>query len=74
VRSIGLLAGVQLDAPWFEERGVPLTEAAVAVRERGQLSRLLASGALQFSPPFVSTEDDIAGFAAATADALDSLA
>jgi len=73
VRTIGLLAGVQLDAPWFEERGVPLAAAAVAVRERGQLSRLLASGALQFSPPFVSTEEQIAGFAAATADALASL-
>ncbi|HEY1853654.1 MAG TPA: aminotransferase class III-fold pyridoxal phosphate-dependent enzyme [Solirubrobacterales bacterium] len=74
VRAIGLLAGVQLDAPWFEERGVPLAEVAVAVRERGQLSRLLASGALQFSPPFVSTEEDIAGFAEATADALASFA
>ena len=74
VRTIGLLAGVQLDAPWFEERGVPLAEAAVAVRERGQLSRLLASGALQFSPPFVSTEEQIAGFAEATADAMTSFA
>jgi putrescine---pyruvate transaminase len=74
VRAIGLLAGVQLDAPWFEERGVPLAEAAIAVRERGQLSRLLASGALQFSPPFISTEEEIAGFADATADALASFA
>jgi putrescine aminotransferase len=74
VRTVGLLAGVQLDAPWFEERGVPLAEAAVAVRERGQLSRLLASGALQFSPPFVSTEEEIAGFAEAVADALASFA
>jgi putrescine aminotransferase len=74
VRTIGLLAGVQLDGPWFEERGVPLAEAPVAVRERGQLSRLLASGALQFSPPFISTEEEIAGFADATADALTSFA
>jgi adenosylmethionine-8-amino-7-oxononanoate aminotransferase len=74
VRMIGLLAGVQLDAPWFEERGVPLADAAVALRERGQLSRLLASGALQFSPPFICTEEEIAGFAEATADALASFA
>ncbi|HEY2714986.1 MAG TPA: aminotransferase class III-fold pyridoxal phosphate-dependent enzyme [Solirubrobacterales bacterium] len=74
VRTTGLLAGVQLDAPWFEERGVPLAAAAVAVRERGQLSRLLASGALQFSPPFVTTEEEIAGFAEAVADALASFA
>jgi putrescine---pyruvate transaminase len=74
VRAIGLLAGIQLDAPWFEERGVPLAEAAVAVRERGQLSRLLASGALQFSPPFVCGEEEIGRFAAATADALASFA
>lgn len=74
VRTIGLLAGVQLDAPWFEERGVPLAEAAVAVRERGQLSRLLASGALQFSPPFICSEEEIGRFADATADALASFA
>jgi adenosylmethionine-8-amino-7-oxononanoate aminotransferase len=74
VRTIGLLAGVQLDAPWFEERGVPLADAAVAVREGGQLTRLLASGALQFSPPFIATEEQIAGFAEATAEALASLA
>jgi putrescine---pyruvate transaminase len=74
VRAIGLLAGVQLDAPWFEERGVPLAEAAVAVRERGQLSRLLASGALQFSPPFICSEEEIGRFADATADALASFA
>lgn len=74
VRAIGLLAGVQLDAPWFEERGVPLAEVAVAVRERGQLTRLLASGALQFSPPFVSSEEEIATFAEATAEALASFA
>jgi adenosylmethionine-8-amino-7-oxononanoate aminotransferase len=70
VRTIGLLAGVQLDAPWFEERGVPLGDVVIAVRERGQLSRLLASGALQFSPPYISTEEQIAGFAEATADAI----
>ncbi len=74
VRTIGLLAGIQLDAPWLEERGVPLAAVATAVRERGQLTRLLASGALQFSPPFVSTEEQIGGFADATADALASYA
>lgn len=70
VRSIGLLAGIQLDAPWFEERAIPLAEVATAVRERGHLTRLLASGALQFSPPFVSSEEQIAAFADAIADAL----
>jgi len=74
VRICGLLAGVQLDAAWFEERGVALAEVANAVRDRGQLTRLLAAGALQFSPPFVATEEQIAGFADATADALASFA
>jgi adenosylmethionine-8-amino-7-oxononanoate aminotransferase len=74
VRICGLLAGIQLEAAWFEERGVALAEVANAVRDRGQLTRLLAAGALQFSPPFVATEEQIAGFADATADALASFA
>ncbi|MBS1881245.1 MAG: aspartate aminotransferase family protein, partial [Actinobacteria bacterium] len=74
VRIVGLLAGIQLDAAWFEQRGVPLADVAVALRERGQLSRLLASGALQFSPPFVATEEEIASFAEATAETVASFA
>ncbi len=74
VRAIGLLAGVQLDGAWFEQRGRVATEVPVLLRERGQLTRLLACGALQFSPPFVSEEEEIGAFADAVADALASLA
>ncbi len=74
VRSIGLLAGVQLDAGWFEERGREPAEVPAALRERGQLTRLLACGALQFSPPFISSEEEIAAFAEAISDAVGSFA
>jgi adenosylmethionine-8-amino-7-oxononanoate aminotransferase len=47
---------------------------AAALRDRGQLTRLLAPGALQFSPPFTSTEEEISGFADAVADAVASFA
>ena len=74
VRMAGLLAAIQLDGAWFEERGAAPAAVATALRERGQLTRLLAPGALQFSPPFVSTEEEIAAFAEATADAVASFA
>jgi adenosylmethionine-8-amino-7-oxononanoate aminotransferase len=74
VRTAGLLAGVQLDGGWFEERGVAPAQAAISLRERGQLSRLLAPGALQFSPPFTTTEEQIGAFAEAVAETLSSFA
>jgi putrescine aminotransferase len=70
VRTAGLLAGVQLDARWFEERGVAPAQTAVALRDHGQLTRLLAPGALQFSPPFTTTEEQIGAFADAVAATL----
>jgi putrescine---pyruvate transaminase len=72
VRMAGLLAGIQLDAAWFEERGSAPAAVPAALRERGQLTRVLAPGALQFSPPFTVEEEEIAGFADAVADAVSS--
>lgn len=74
VRMAGLLAGVQLDGEWFEERGTAPAAVPTALRERGQLTRLLAPGALQFSPPFPVTEAEIGGFAEAVADTVASFA
>ena len=74
VRTAGLLAGVQLDLAWFEERGVAPARVAVELRERGQLTRLLACGALQFSPPFTTTEDQIVEFAEAVDASVAALA
>jgi putrescine aminotransferase len=74
VRSAGLLAGVQLDGAWFEERAVGPDRVAEDQRDRGQLTRLLAPGALQFSPPFITTEEQIAEFAEAVAASVTALA
>jgi len=67
VRTAGLLAGVQLDAGWFAEHGVAPARVADEMRDHGQLTRLLACGALQFSPPFTTTEEQVAEFAEAVA-------
>jgi adenosylmethionine-8-amino-7-oxononanoate aminotransferase len=37
------------------------------MRNHGQLTRLLACGALQFSPPFITTEEQVTEFAEAVA-------
>jgi adenosylmethionine-8-amino-7-oxononanoate aminotransferase len=72
VRTAGLLSGVQLDADWFAERGVAPARVADEMRNHGQLTRLLACGALQFSPPFTTTEEQVTEFAEAVAASLDA--
>lgn len=74
VRTAGLLAAVQLDAGWFEERGAVPARVADEMRAHGQLTRLLACGALQFSPPFTTTEEQVAEFAEAVAASLAAFA
>jgi adenosylmethionine-8-amino-7-oxononanoate aminotransferase len=74
VRTAGLLAGVQLDAGWFAERGVAPSLVAEEMRDHGQLTRLLACGALQFSPPFTTTEEQVGEFAEAVAASVAALA
>lgn len=73
VRIVGLTAAIQLDAQRFDAAGRELAEVVEACRRRGQLTRMLAPGALHFSPPFVSTEEQIEGFAAAVADAVEEV-
>lgn len=69
----GLLAAVEiaerarLDDPGIGQRLV------AAVRERGVITRLLRGVALQISPPFVITEDEIGRIVAAFAGALDEV-
>lgn len=66
--GVGLLAAVDY-TPEAKQAGVPAAVLA-GLRERGVLTRNLASGALQVSPPFVVDEADIDLLARATADAL----
>jgi putrescine---pyruvate transaminase len=74
VRTAGLLAGIQLDGAWFAERGVAPARVADDLRGRGQLTRLLAVGALQFSPPFITTEEQVSEFADAVAASMAAFA
>ena len=67
VRSgTGVLAAVALAA---DDATLPARTMA-ELRRRGVLSRLLADGALQISPPLVSTRADFDGLAEAIADSL----
>jgi putrescine---pyruvate transaminase len=66
--GVGLLAAVDY-TPDAKAAGVP-TKVLAALRERGVLTRNLASGALQISPPFVVDDAQIAELGAAIAGAL----
>jgi adenosylmethionine-8-amino-7-oxononanoate aminotransferase len=66
--GVGLLAAVDY-TPDAKAAGVPAAVLA-GLRERGILTRNLASGALQISPPFVVSEADIDVLSAGIADAI----
>jgi len=69
VRSgLGLLGAVELHDP------TKLAAVVAATRDRGVLTRIIRGVALQFSPPFVVTEDELAQIGAAVAGALDAVA
>jgi hypothetical protein len=55
-----------------EDPTIP-TRLVAGLRERGVLTRLLADGALQISPPFVITREELNGLGAAIGDTLTSL-
>ncbi len=67
--GVGLLAAIDF-TPEAKEAGVPL-RALTALRDAGVLTRALASGAVQVSPPFVIDEDGIAFLTRALATSLE---
>ncbi len=72
-RGTGALAAVQVDpASLATDPGLPL-RISLALREHGVLTRMLASGALQISPSFVTTDDDVRFLADAFAAALEQI-
>lgn len=74
VRSgVGLLAAVAIDQDVVSEDPTIPTRLIAALRERGVLTRLLADGALQISPPFVITREELQGLGQAIGDSLTSL-
>lgn len=71
VRSgTGLLAAVQLDRDVFAEDPTVMPRLLAALRNRGVLSRALVDGALQVSPPFVITRDELRTLGSTIDDAL----
>ena len=74
IRHVGLAAGIELDPDLVAaDPGLPAA-AVVAARGHGVLSRALRGVALQISPPFVVTDDEleaiVAGVAAGIREAL----
>ena len=65
--GLGLLAGVELADP------SKLAAVVAAARERGVIVRGVRGVALQISPPFVITEDEIATLARVVGEALDAV-
>lgn len=73
VRTIGLTAAIQLDTDRFANAGRDPAEVVAGCIRRGQLTRMLACGALHFSPPFVSSEAEIEAFATAVAESVEEV-
>jgi adenosylmethionine-8-amino-7-oxononanoate aminotransferase len=59
VRSVGLAGAVELDGGLLADNPAAGAAVVLAARRRGVLSRLLRGVALQISPPFVVTEDEL---------------
>ena len=67
VRSAGLAGAVELDAALLAESpGAPMA-AVLEARRHGVLTRALRGVALQLSPPFVVTPDELEEIVAAVA-------
>ena len=75
VRSgTGALAAVQVDPAALAVDAALPAKVAGALRRHGVLTRLLATGGLQVSPSFVTTDDDVKLLADAFGAALDDVA
>lgn len=71
-RGTGALAAVQLADDVLAADPAAPQRVTLALREHGVLTRPLATGALQVSPPFVTTDDDLCSLARAFEAALDT--
>ena len=72
--ALGLLAAVQIDLARVDaDASLPL-RAALASRDAGVITRALAGGGLQVSPPLVITEDQLAELAEGLRAGLDAVA
>ena len=72
VRSIGLLAAVELASEALERDPLLAERVVVLARERGVLTRTLRGCALQVSPPFTITRAELATIAETLHEALEA--
>jgi adenosylmethionine-8-amino-7-oxononanoate aminotransferase len=70
----GAAVGIQLDPAVLAADASLPARAVIAARNHGVLTRALATGALQISPPFVTTDGDVAECSQAIRATLDDLA
>jgi adenosylmethionine-8-amino-7-oxononanoate aminotransferase len=74
VRSgTGVLAAVQLDPDRMAADAGLLAKAVPAARNQGIMTRMLATGAFQISPPLTTTDEDIDELATGLGAALDEM-
>lgn len=69
----GLLAAVQLDRDVLADDPTLMARLLASLRGRGILTRALVDGALQISPPFVITRDELRTIGSAIDEALTEL-
>jgi adenosylmethionine-8-amino-7-oxononanoate aminotransferase len=67
VRHAGLLGAIEL------EPGVSADAAVLGARERGVLTRALRGTALQLSPAYIATDDELRAMVAGLAEAVDAV-
>jgi adenosylmethionine-8-amino-7-oxononanoate aminotransferase len=73
VRHAGLLGAIELAPELLAERSTAADEILLEARRNGVLSRVLRGVAFQFSPAFVSTDDELRTMVATVADAIDAV-
>ena len=71
VRSVGLAGAVELDPDLLASDPTAGPAAVAAARRRGVITRALRGVALQISPPFVVTKDELAAMVAGVAAAVE---
>jgi len=71
VRSVGLAGAIELDPDMLASTPTAGPAAMSAARRHGVITRVLRGVALQISPPFVVTEDELAAMVAGVAAAVE---
>jgi len=71
--GVGVLAAVQIDPSRVADDAGLLGRGMPAARRHGIMTRMLASGCLQISPPLTTSDEDVDELATGLAAALDDM-